>query len=59
MTKDNPDIELAEVGEFRSIKIKYKKQKPADITFTLGDIVTVRVGDWYFKGEVKLVRNEQ
>ncbi len=39
--------------EVRSFKILYKDQEPIDISVELGDYVTVRVGDWYFKGKVK------
>jgi hypothetical protein len=44
--------------EIRTITIKYGK-KQLNVSMSLEDTVTVRIGDWYFEGEVKKVKEKQ
>jgi hypothetical protein len=44
--------------EIRTITIKYGK-KQLNVSMSLEDTVTIRIGDWYFEGEVKLMSEKE
>jgi hypothetical protein len=44
--------------EIRTFTIKYR-DKQINISVALEDTVTIRVGDWYFEGEVKSIYEKE